>query len=78
MSEIVPLSLLRSGARGAIDQVSGQPNEVQRMQELGLSAGCEIEVLQEGCPCIVKCKETRYCLRGNDCNCIWVRIGEPS
>jgi Fe2+ transport system protein FeoA len=48
------------------------------MQELGLSAGCEIEVLQEGCPCIVRCKGTRYCLRGNECSCIWVRIGEPS
>ncbi len=76
MSEIIPLSLLRPGSRAAIDLISGQPNEVQRMEELGLSAGHEIEVLQHGCPCIVRCRGAKYCLRGNECSCVWVRIHE--
>ncbi len=77
MSEIIPLNLLRSGTRGAIDLVSGLPNEVQRMEELGISAGNEIEVLQEGCPCIVRCRGAKYCLRGKECSCIWVRVDSP-
>lgn len=76
MSEIIPLSLLRPGAKASIDLISGQPDEVQRMEELGLSAGNEIEVLQQGCPCIVRCRGAKYCLRGNDCSCVWVRINE--
>lgn len=76
MSEIIPLSLLRSGTRAAIDQISGCPIEVQRMEELGIAAGNQIEVLQQGCPCIVRCQGSRYCLRGTDCSCIWVRVDE--
>lgn len=76
MSEIIPLKFLQPGSKAAIDLISGQPNEVQRMEELGLRAGSEIEVLQQGCPCIVRCRGAKYCLRGNDCNCVWVRIDE--
>jgi Fe2+ transport system protein FeoA len=76
MSEIIPLSLLRCGVRAAIGLISGAPNEVQRMEELGLSEGNEIEVLQHGCPCIVRCRGAKYCLRGNECSCVWVRITE--
>ena len=76
MSEIIPLSLLRSGRRAAIDTIDGLPDDVQRMEELGLRKGSEIEVLQQGCPCIVRCHGARYCLRGNDCHCVWVRVCE--
>ncbi len=76
MSEIIPLRMLRPGDRASIDLISGQPDEVQRMEELGLSAGNEIEVLQQGCPCIVRCRGAKYCLRGNDCSCVWVRVNQ--
>ncbi len=76
MSQILPLNLLRPGCKAAIDLISGDPDEVQRMEELGLQAGSEIEVLQQGCPCIVRCRGVKYCLRGNDCNCVWVRLNE--
>ena len=76
MPEIIPLNLLRPGSKAAIDLISGDPDEVQRMEELGLQAGSVIEVLQQGCPCIVRCRGAKYCLRGNDCNCVWVRVDE--
>ena len=74
MPEIIPLNLLRPGSKAAIDTIDGQPEEVQRMEELGLQQGSEIEVLQHGCPCIVRCRGDKYCLRGNDCHCVWVRV----
>jgi len=74
MSEIIPLNLLRTGSKAANDTINGDPVEVQRMEELGLRKGSEIEVLQHGCPCIVRCRGAKYCLRGNDCNCVWVRV----
>ncbi|MDG2105891.1 MAG: FeoA family protein [Pirellulaceae bacterium] len=74
MPEIIPLKLLRPGSKAAIDTIDGQPDEVQRMEELGLQQGSEIEVLQHGCPCIVRCRGVKYCLRGNDCHCVWVRV----
>ncbi len=76
MPQLIPLNLVQPGSKAAIDQISGQPAEVQRLEELGLRRGSKIEILKQGCPCIVRCRGAKYCLRGNDCTCVWVRVDD--
>ena len=78
MAHLLPINLLRTGRVARIDEIAGQPGEVQRLEELGLRRGSEIEVLQQGCPCIVRCRGAKYCLRGNECTCVLVRVDDES
>lgn len=74
MLQLIPLTQVRSGCRASIEELSGTHADIQRMEELGLRRGHEIEVIQGGCPCIVRCRGAKYCLRGNDCTCVWVQV----
>lgn len=74
MPQLLPLSLVRRGSIAKIDQITGQPAQVQRLEELGLRRGLEVQVLQQGRPCIVRCRGAKLCLRGNQCNCVFVRV----
>jgi ferrous iron transport protein A len=76
MQDIFPLSLLPSGERARIEQVVGQPDEVHRLQELGMSVGTAVEMVQAGSPCIVKLGEARLAFRDNEAIGVLVRTGE--
>jgi len=65
MFELIPLRCLKSGQTGEVDQVVGDPQQVHRLQELGLRQGITIEVLQAGCPCIIRTSGSRLCFRPN-------------
>jgi Fe2+ transport system protein FeoA len=73
--DAVPLNFLRSGQCGTIDQVLGQPADVQRMEELGLRAGANIEVVCSGTPCIIQLAGQRLCFRASDFIRVMVRPG---
>ncbi len=44
----MPLSQLNTGARGRVMALRGGRHFQQRIVSLGLSMGCEVEVLQKG------------------------------
>ena len=66
MHELMPLSLLAPGQRASVGQVLGQPEQVQRLEELGLCGGATIEMLQSGSPCIVRLSGQKLCFRADD------------
>lgn len=73
--DLIPVALLARGQSAEIGQLIGRPEQVQRLQELGLRSGAQIEMIQPGSPCIVKLDEQRLCFRESDLVGILVRPG---
>jgi Fe2+ transport system protein FeoA len=76
MPDTFPLQMLPAGQRARIDQLLGQPDEVHRLQELGIRVGQPIEVLQSGTTCIVELDGARLAFRDHDGFRVLVRVGE--
>jgi len=72
--ESMPLRLLRRGDAAEIDQVIGQPEQVHRLQELGLRAGVAVEMVQPGSTCIVRIQNQKLCVRDADLFSVLVRL----
>jgi ferrous iron transport protein A len=75
MPDILPLHLLPTGQRAHIDQLVGGPDEVHRLQELGMRVGTQIEMLQRGTPCIIRLEGARLAFRDHDACRVLVRMG---
>lgn len=73
MHEVVPLSFLPVGQCGRIDQLMGLPDDVHRLEELGLRVGEAVEMVNPGSPCIVVVGGTRLCFRGAEATNVLVR-----
>jgi ferrous iron transport protein A len=72
---MVSLDQLRAGQRGRIDSVTGEDRMVQRLLEMGLLEGDEIEVIgfaPLGDPMEVRLGDARLSLRRVDAARIWL------
>jgi Fe2+ transport system protein FeoA len=78
MPETFPLQMLPIGQRGRVDQLVGRPEEIHRLQEMGLQVGKAIELLQSGQTCIVKLDGTRLAFRDYEGCRVLVRLGESA
>jgi Fe2+ transport system protein FeoA len=76
MPDTFPLQLLSAGQRARIDQLLGRPDEVHRLQELGMRVGTSIEMLQSGTTCIVQLEGSRLAFRDHEGFRVLVRLGE--
>ena len=76
MPELLPLHLLSSGQRARIDQLVGRPEEVHRLQELGMRIGTHVEMIQPGTPCIIKLDGARLAFRDHEGFRVLVRLGD--
>lgn len=74
MHELLPLALVNAGQRVRIEQVLGPADEVQRLHELGLHAGAELEMVNPGQPCIVRLVGHKLCFRPDELTQVLVRI----
>lgn len=76
---LVPVDMLRPGEWGCVADVGGEPAWVCRMAELGLQAGCRVQLLQSGAPCLLRVADCKLCLRADDSAQILVRpVEEPA
>ena len=57
-------------------QVVGQPEQVHRLEELGLRGGTTVEMVQNGSPCIIRLAGHKLCFRADDMLHVLVRRGE--
>jgi Fe2+ transport system protein FeoA len=62
----VPLKHLSAGQSGCIYSVTGHPDHVHRLEELGLRCGTKIEMFRPGNPCILRLACGKVCLRTDD------------
>jgi len=68
--------MLCAGQRARVDQLLGRPDEVHRLQELGIRVGTPIEMLQSGTTCIVKLDGARLAFRDHEGFRVLVKVGE--
>jgi len=71
--DCLPLDFLRPGEWAEIAEVTGNPHWVSRMAELGLRSGTRVQVLQQGCPCLLQIDGCRLCVRNDLETTIFVR-----
>jgi ferrous iron transport protein A len=64
LDNLLPLEMLQAGEWADVEDVSGEPEWVGRMAELGVRNGCRLQVLQPGSPCMLQVGGCRLCLRG--------------
>ena len=76
MHDTIPLNLLAAGQRARIDQLVGRPDEIHRLEELGMRVGTPVEMVQAGKTCIVNLAGTRLAFRGAEAFHVLVRAGD--
>lgn len=78
MNDLIPLSLLAPGQSALVDRIIGRPDEVHRLEELGLRGGTAIEMVQCGSPCIIRLAGHKLCFRADELLSVLVRCGAAS
>jgi Fe2+ transport system protein FeoA len=66
MIDLVPLHCLPAGNSARVVQILGCPEQVQRVQEMGIRDGSEIEMIRGGATCIIRAGMQTLCVRGNE------------
>lgn len=69
---VVPLELLNVGEHGRIVDIDGDPAQVNRLNEMGLTENVEITMIQSGRPCIIALDNHRLSFRGEETAMIFV------
>ena len=75
MHDLIPLNLLISGESASVGHVMGRPEQVHRLEELGLRGGARIEMVQAGSPCIIRLAGQKLCFRADELLSVLVRRG---
>ncbi|QDU31113.1 FeoA domain protein [Anatilimnocola aggregata] len=75
MLDIIPLQMLLAGQTAQVDQLLGAPDDVQRLQEMGLRPGTWVEMVRQDEACIIKLNSNTVCLRGANVFQVMVRPG---
>jgi ferrous iron transport protein A len=57
---------MSAGQRATLADIVGQPEQVQRLKELGFHQGVNLEMVRSGSPCIVRLGGNKLCIRGNE------------
>jgi Fe2+ transport system protein FeoA len=70
---MLPLDLLKSGEWAEVAEVIGEADWVCRLAALGLREGCQVQVLQQGSPCLLRVENCKLCLRGAESSSIFVQ-----
>ena len=78
MQDLIPLALIPAGRGAHVEHVSGNPDHVRRLGEMGLRDGRRIEMLQPGSPCIIRLEGHKLCFRADDTTSVLVRLEDPA
>jgi ferrous iron transport protein A len=62
----IPITQLRRGEVAEISKVVGSPEQVRRLEELGLRGGARLEIVRGGSPCIVRVAGATLCFRHDE------------
>ena len=73
MPDLMPLTALHCGQTAEVGQLLGPTEQVRRLEELGLRAGAQLEMIRSGAPCIVRVDGSRLCFRNDESLRVLVR-----
>lgn len=74
MGHLIPLKRLSPGESCEVAEIVGDPQHTQRLFELGLAQGVQLEIVRQGNPCIVRFSGTKLCFRENELAQVLVRL----
>lgn len=66
MPYTIPINVLRPGEVAEVRQIIGPPEQIRRLEELGIRGGAVLEMVRGGSPCIVRLGTSRLCLRNGE------------
>lgn len=72
---LLPLDLLAAGESAEIVEVTGAPEEIHRLAEMGIRQGAVVRMVQPGCPCILTVDDRRFTLRLDTSVTVMVEMG---
>jgi|1185.fasta_scaffold271155_2 ferrous iron transport protein A len=78
MPDLMPLAVLRRGQVAEVGQLVGAPEQVRRLEELGLRAGARLEMIRSGAPCIIRIEGSKLCFREDENSRVLVRARMPA
>jgi ferrous iron transport protein A len=64
--DCIPITQLQRGQIAEISQLLGSPEQVRRLEELGLRGGARLEIVRGGSPCIVRVAGSTLCFRHDE------------
>jgi Fe2+ transport system protein FeoA len=73
MHEFIPLTVLRRGEVAEVYELTGPPEQIRQLEELGLRRGMRLEMLQAGSPCIIRVSGSKLCFRNDEAVRVLVR-----
>lgn len=73
MNTLVSLRSLSIGQMAEVGQITGDPQHVHRLLELGFRRGSTIEMIQPGSPCVIRLSGQKLCFRHNGAVNVLVR-----
>lgn len=73
--DLIPLNSLSRGQSARVDQVIGLPDQVHRLEELGIRSGAEVQMVEPGGACIVRLAGGKLCFRADELLRVLVRPG---
>lgn len=71
-----PVQFLPAGQSAEIVELAGAPDDVHRLNELGLRVGVQVSMLQSGSPCILKLAGQKLGFRADENAVVLVRPGK--
>jgi len=76
VDQLIPLLALQPGEVAVVAEIVGGSDWVDRLREMGLGVGVDVEMLQGGSPCIVRLNGHTLGLRSEDLATVLVRLRE--
>lgn len=73
MDELLPLNHLGPGQEAEVSELVGRPDDIHRLEEMGLRRGARVEMVQPGVPCIIRLAGAKLCFRESDLFSVLVR-----
>lgn len=74
---VLPLECLRPGEWAEVCDVTGEPDWIHRLAELGVRIGSRVQMLRSGSPCLVQVGGSRFSLRSEHIAQVLVHPVEP-
>jgi ferrous iron transport protein A len=73
VNALFPMHMLVPGQSADVGQVTGSPETIHRLEELGLRGGATVEMVQNGSPCIIRLAGQKLCFRAEELVQVLVR-----
>jgi len=66
MTTLMPLTAMAVGQSAVVAHIHAESALVDRLREIGVRPGAEIQMLQRGSPCVVRLDGQKLCLRADE------------